>query len=141
MATTSGPSLTLPSKATNVGVASHITAAAPGGARFDDSLTSEQRSGIENGIWLCQTCSALIDRNGGADYSTDLLRKWKVVREAEAARQVGKTAITPLSEIAGTISASGVGVVTGAEITKPTRIAAGTQISAFGVGNITGIKN
>lgn len=49
----------------DVGVAAHITAAAPGrGARrYDPSLAPKQRSGVDNGIWLCQTCSVIIDRD------------------------------------------------------------------------------
>jgi hypothetical protein len=49
----------------NVGIASHITAAAPGqGARrYDDALTPEQRSGIDNGIWLCRGCDGIVDRD------------------------------------------------------------------------------
>lgn len=48
---TSGPQDD-PTKALNIGVAAHITAASPGGARYDDSLTSEQRRSALNGIWL-----------------------------------------------------------------------------------------
>lgn len=49
----------------NVGIASHITAAAPGqGARrYDSSLTPEQRAGIDNGIWLCRGCDGIVDRD------------------------------------------------------------------------------
>nr|WMC98892.1 hypothetical protein RAR13_09420 [Aminobacter aminovorans] len=49
----------------NVGIASHITAAAPGqGARrYDSSLTQKQRSGIDNGIWLCRGCDGIVDRD------------------------------------------------------------------------------
>ena len=49
----------------NVGIAAHITAAAsgPGARRYDQSLTSEQRSGIENGIWVCRGCDGIIDRD------------------------------------------------------------------------------
>lgn len=45
------------------GVAAHITAAAPGpGARrYDANLNPEQRSSIDNGIWLCATHADLID--------------------------------------------------------------------------------
>jgi hypothetical protein len=46
---------------TNIGVAAHISAASPGGARYDEALTSEVRSDITNGIWLCQTHAKLID--------------------------------------------------------------------------------
>jgi hypothetical protein len=49
----------------NVGIASHITAAAPGpGARrYDPSLSPEERSGFDNGIWLCRGCDGIVDRD------------------------------------------------------------------------------
>jgi hypothetical protein len=55
-APTKGPH-TRAEKATNVGKASHIRAAAMGGPRYDGSQTEEQRSAIENGIWLCSNCA------------------------------------------------------------------------------------
>ena len=45
----------------NIGVAAHITAAAKGGPRYDNNITSQERKSYENGIWLCQSCSKLID--------------------------------------------------------------------------------
>ena len=39
----------------------HICAAAQGGPRYDASMTPEERKSFENGIWLCQSCSKLID--------------------------------------------------------------------------------
>jgi TIR domain len=72
---TSGPHSD-PSKSVNLGVAAHITAAAPGGPRYDPSLTPEQRSASDNGIWLCITCSTLIDKDDPA-YAVNLLRRWK----------------------------------------------------------------
>ena len=45
----------------NIGVAAHITAAAPGGPRFDPAFTIEQRRHHANGIWLCQTHARLVD--------------------------------------------------------------------------------
>jgi len=78
-----------PERAINVGVAAHITAAAPGGPRYDNSLTAEQRRSIENGIWLCQRCAKLVD-NDPLRYSCEVLREWK--REAE------KTAIYELEQ-------------------------------------------
>ena len=45
----------------NIGVASHITAASKGGPRYDENITSQERASAENGIWLCQSCSKLID--------------------------------------------------------------------------------
>ena len=61
----------------NVGVASHITAAAPGGPRFDLDLTSEQRRHQSNGIWLCQTHGKAIDSDDG-HFTVEMLREWKV---------------------------------------------------------------
>ena len=51
-ASTSGPQDD-PAKAVNVGVAAHITAASPGGPRYDANLAPEERSSSSNGIWLC----------------------------------------------------------------------------------------
>jgi hypothetical protein len=79
---TSGPR-TDPTKPVNVGVAAHITAASPGGPRYDPSLTPEQRRSAENGIWLCQTCAKLVD-NDTARYPTELLRSWKAQAERRA---------------------------------------------------------
>ena len=76
---TIGPS-SLPEKATILGVAAHITAAAPRGPRHDSSLTSDQRRHISNGIWLCDKCSKLIDREWQA-YPVELLKGWKTASE------------------------------------------------------------
>jgi hypothetical protein len=76
---TSGPH-TDDAKALNTGVAAHITAASAGGARYDASMTSEDRKSATNGIWLCQTCGKLVD-NDDARYPVDRLRDWK--RRAE----------------------------------------------------------
>lgn len=89
-ALTSGPQEDS-AKAVNLGVAAHITAASPGGPRYDSSFSPEQRSGHENGIWLCQNCAKHID-NDPAQFSVDVLRKWKSGAEAEAKDRVGKTA-------------------------------------------------
>lgn len=89
-ATTGGPQLD-PSKALNIGVAAHITAAAPGGARYDESLTPEQRGSSENGIWLCQNCAKLVDNDSTA-YPTEVVRAWKTIREHNAFRSIGQTA-------------------------------------------------
>ncbi len=77
---TAGPQVN-PSKALNVGVAAHITAASPGGPRYDSTLTTSQRRSVENGIWLCQTCAKLVD-NDPARYTVPILQSWK--RQAEA---------------------------------------------------------
>ena len=72
---TSGPNSD-PQKYINIGIASHICAAAQGGPRYDESMTSEERKSFNNGIWLCQTCSKLIDTDI-IRYSKDVLTSWK----------------------------------------------------------------
>jgi hypothetical protein len=86
-APTSGPQRD-PAKSLNVGVAGHITAAAPGGPRYDSSLTPEQRKGHGNAIWLCQTCGKLADNDESVFPVADL-RRWKLAAEARALALIG----------------------------------------------------
>jgi hypothetical protein len=87
-APTSGPQL-IEEKAVNVGVASHISGAAPRGPRYDPSMTQAQRRAITNGIWLCQNCAKIID-NDEHRYPIEALRNWKMQAEQHAHRQIGK---------------------------------------------------
>src|SRR5260370_24506884 len=59
-ALTSGPRSDS-SKSVNVGVAAHITAASPGGPRYNSAPTPESRRHPDNATRLCQTCSKLWD--------------------------------------------------------------------------------
>jgi hypothetical protein len=94
-AVTSGPGTT-PGSTVNVGVAAHITAASPGGARFDPTLSNEERAAASNGIWTCQTCAKLIDSDVEA-YPVDLLRRWKAEAEGRADRML-RARVGSLSE-------------------------------------------
>jgi hypothetical protein len=67
----------------NVGVAAHITAASPGGPRFDGTISAEVRADQANGIWLCQTHAKLIDSDSGY-YTVEILRNWKRAAEARS---------------------------------------------------------
>lgn len=69
---------------TNTGVAAHIAAASPGGPRYDETMTSETRSSISNGIWLCQSDAKLID-DDEITYTSAILRDWKEIAEHMAA--------------------------------------------------------
>lgn len=73
----------------NIGKAAHITAAASLGPRYDSSLTSNQRSSFENGIWLCAICADKIDRDTEI-YTIALLREWKEKAEQTAREEHGK---------------------------------------------------
>lgn len=64
----------------NIGVAAHITAASPGGPRYDANMKSEERRHRSNGIWLCQNDAKLIDSDV-ATYTTEKLREWKRLAE------------------------------------------------------------
>lgn len=74
-----------------VGEAAHITAAAPRGPRYDESLTVEQRSSIENAIFLCAVCAQMIDKNNGIDFTTELLKGWKLEHEAWVRSNLNKS--------------------------------------------------
>ncbi len=83
---TSGPHNDI-QKSVNVGVAAHITAASPGGPRYDPSLSSEERRSAKNGIWLCQKCAKLID-NDSQRYTFAVLDTWKQRAEELAIREI-----------------------------------------------------
>lgn len=68
---------------TNTGVAAHIAAASPGGARYDENMSGEQRASISNAIWLCQTHAKLID-DDELTYTPAVLQEWKNTAEAMA---------------------------------------------------------
>lgn len=61
----------------NKGVAAHICAARANGPRYDINQSVTERKSISNAIWLCGSCSILIDKNDGVDYPKELLQDWK----------------------------------------------------------------
>ena len=71
-----------PQKRVSIGEAAHITAAAEGGPRYNPDLTPEERSSIENGIWLCKSCARMIDSDEN-QYPAELLYTWKSMAEYE----------------------------------------------------------
>ncbi|MFX2612072.1 hypothetical protein V6282_26210, partial [Enterobacter mori] len=77
----------------NTGVAAHIRAAAPLGPRYDATMTPEERRSYQNGIWLCQTCSKMID-NDVSFYTINLLSEWKRLSEEDARNAVGKKVLS-----------------------------------------------
>ncbi len=79
---TSGPQAD-PAKAINLGVAAHLTAASPGGPRYDPTLTPDARTDESNGLWLCQNCAKLIDSDV-TRYPLEVLKAWKTVAEHQA---------------------------------------------------------
>lgn len=86
----------------------HIKAENPGGARFDESLSAEQRRAPENLILLCNVCHSLVDREP-ARYSVAILTKWKAERESRFSA-IGDTLrqryVTEISDEAETVGST-----------------------------------
>ncbi|MBL7704608.1 MAG: hypothetical protein JNM21_03565 [Taibaiella sp.] len=71
-----------PNKSTITGIAAHICGAKDGvkSPRYDKDQTSDERKGINNGIWLCHDCSDMVDKDEKC-YPATLLRQWKKTHE------------------------------------------------------------
>jgi hypothetical protein len=80
-------------KAVCLGVAAHITAASPGGPRYNESLSTEQRKSADNGIWLCQMCGKLVDDDVPV-FSVDILHDWKNQSEDLTAGELNTSSLT-----------------------------------------------
>ncbi len=88
-APTGGPSESSASGTSSVGVAAHISAASPGGPRYDPSQSPEQREARDNGIWMCQTHAKGIDDDPGR-YTTELLLAWRETAEERSREEQGR---------------------------------------------------
>lgn len=71
----------------SVGTASHICAAAPGGPRYDETMTIVERRSVTNGIWMCRNHGTVID-SPDSKFTTGLLRTWKKDAETESRKRV-----------------------------------------------------
>lgn len=77
-----------------IGEASHITAAAPGGPRYDQSLSSDERKAPENGIWLCKDHAKAVDSKDPY-FTVKLLKEWKQQANEAAWRSINENAPFP----------------------------------------------
>ena len=84
---TIGPSRESNNAVSNIGVAAHICAAAPGGKRYDPNMTKQQRKSIDNCIWMCQVHAHLIDTDE-ITYSVSMLKEMKAKAEADAEKAI-----------------------------------------------------
>jgi hypothetical protein len=84
-AVTIGPSDEGNEATANTGEAAHISAASSGkgSRRYDPTLTSKQRSSIDNGLWCCSQHAKLIDTDE-VTYTIEMLKKWRVLAEKRA---------------------------------------------------------
>lgn len=78
-----------PNKSYSTGRAAHICAAAPGGARYDPSMTPEERSSIKNAIWLCSHHANEIDLDE-VRFPATLLHEWKVAAERRVRERINQ---------------------------------------------------
>ena len=78
----------------NIGTAAHICAAAPGGPRYDATMTTEVRSSAKNGIWMCRDYGKAIDSTD-PEFTVDQLREWKNQAEYESRQRVLREEATP----------------------------------------------
>lgn len=138
---TLGPSESNSEKVIYTGKVAHITAASKGGPRYDPSLTPEQRSSTDNGIFLCAVCAEMIDKNNGLDFPVEILYEWK--REhgkwVEDNQNKRMTVDSP-TIVDGTHHAVGAGNIVGLDIQGPAIIQPGTKSIAEGIGNITATR-
>lgn len=67
--------------ALSIGEAAHISGARPSSARHDPKMTSQERNHVDNLLYLCRNCHAIIDRDVES-YSIERLRRIKAEHEA-----------------------------------------------------------
>ena len=95
----------------NIGTAAHICAAAPGGPRYDEKMSSEVRSSARNGIWMCRDHGTAIDSTD-PEFTVERLREWKKRAENESWRRVlryeaaSRPAVTTNAQLAARIRAA-----------------------------------
>lgn len=68
------------------GIGAHVSAASPGGPRYNPALTREQRSAADNGAWLCANCATMVDVDPQR-FPIECIRGWQ--EKAAALRQHG----------------------------------------------------
>ncbi|WP_306120702.1 MULTISPECIES: hypothetical protein [unclassified Roseitalea] len=71
----------------NIGQASHICAAAPGGPRYDPNMTREERRAADNGIWLCDVHGRAVDAKD-SKFTVEELHDWKRQTNEDSWRSV-----------------------------------------------------
>ena len=133
------PSIIDESKYTYIGKAAHITAAASGGPRYDINLTPEERSSINNAIFLCSNCADMIDKNNGIDFTVDKIKEWKKIHEEWILENLNKKNKN-FTTLDGEHITEGKNDVIGIDIYSPTFFNPGTKSLTKGKNGVTGIR-
>jgi hypothetical protein len=87
-ASTEAPSAESAISVSSIGVAAHITAAAPKGPRYDPTLTPVERARIDNAIWLCRNHGTAVD-NDVSTFTALQLREIKQQHETKVKESQG----------------------------------------------------
>lgn len=95
-----------PNKFISLGQACHIEAASPGGPRYNPALSAEERQKVTNGIWLCYSCSKLIDCDPDR-FTVDVLNSWKAVAEDWNLRDAAMQAIPESTQVISITNVAG----------------------------------
>lgn len=131
---TVGPSDESKMAVANIGIAAHICAAAEGGRRYDSLMSPEDRANISNGIWVCATCSALIDRDD-VKFTVERLHEMKQAHEKRCANEIGK--LSQSSNLVYGLIALGPTVIFVGEVIGITESCWTIRIDHFVIGDIT----
>lgn len=99
----------------NLGEAAHIAAAQPNGPRYDPNMTSEERQDAENGIWMCRTHAALIDRDV-EQFTVDKLKDLKYEAEDRAQKLIGRPVGCAVGRLANVSPAVRLGAEVGVQV-------------------------
>jgi hypothetical protein len=131
---TVGPSEESPDAITNIGVAAHICAAAPGpgSRRYIASMTPEERKGIDNAIWLCADHATLIDRDE-ATYTVEKLRAMKREHETACAQAL-RSGSSP--DLGAGLLAIGPDIVCTGDIQHITAVSWTLRVRHFVIGDV-----
>ena len=87
---TTGPALEDLNKSVTTGVAAHIYSAALSGRgpRGSGGLSKNELKSLSNAIWLCADHATRIDKDGGSDFSPDILHSYKSLHETRIAHEM-----------------------------------------------------
>jgi hypothetical protein len=78
------------------GEAAHISAKYSGQARYDSTMSDDDRADIANGIWLCASCHTMIDKDKTAqEFPRQEVENWKKNHE-KLIRQLYLSNVSPL---------------------------------------------
>lgn len=80
---TIGPGANSDDAVVNLGEAAHIWAASVQGPMYNPKMRAEERTSINNAIWMCRAHARLIDTDC-TNYPASTLLQWKETAEKEA---------------------------------------------------------